>query len=433
MYVQNILVQELRCLARTELQLCYPGRPDGNALELPNVNLLVGTNGGGKSTVLKALALAVLAPVIEESGAVPYHLKRRGSRRDAFVRVDVACSTLDLAGLGSKRAVTEDVVVQRLTTRVERSRGVESLHSDPVADEVFEAVGDSKGPSFLLFGYGAARSVPPPDAPLLPPRRKRVHPRYRRVQSLFVEDLVLAPLEAWLPELRRRSAKRAKEVSDLINGLLPVQTRFLGKLKGGEFQFRHEGVTVPMRALSGAQQAYLAWTCDLVYHLATVVPRGRKLTELSGVVLVDEIDRHMHPRWQLRVLATVAGALPSMQLVFTSHSPLIAGSLHQHNLYVMEPDIDAPGVGAMRARRLREDVFGKTADRILTSSYFDLESSRADAFRAGLRKLVDHARAGDADAPLDFLRMLSGKPAKKIRRKPLRKRSKKSGQRKKKR
>ena len=88
-------------------------------------------------------------------------------------------------------------------------------------------------------------------------------------------------------------------------------------------------------------------------------------------------------------------------------------------------DADVPAwiahAARVTVRRLEEDVFGKTADRILTSSYFDLESSRADAFRAELRQLVETARSGDRDAPLEFMRMLSGRVKKAGRkRKPVR-------------
>ena len=93
----------------------------------------------GSHRSLQARKTAWLAPLIEDCGVVPYHLVRRGSRRKTFVRVDVECGALDLAGLSAKGEADDDTVVERLTTRVERARGGgEVLHSDPVADEVFD-------------------------------------------------------------------------------------------------------------------------------------------------------------------------------------------------------------------------------------------------------------------------------------------------------
>src|SRR5437868_1136614 len=80
MYVSTITISNLRCFADAELIF---NRPDGSAAEghLPNVNLLLGTNGAGKTTILKALALGVLSPVIQNSGYVPYYLIRRTKAR----------------------------------------------------------------------------------------------------------------------------------------------------------------------------------------------------------------------------------------------------------------------------------------------------------------------------------------------------------------
>ena len=168
-------------------------------------------------------------------------------------------------------------------------------------------------------------------------------------------------------------------------------------------------------------RSHIAWTGDLLHHLNEATPKGELLTATPGVVLIDEIDHRMHPRWQLRVLPTLADRLPRLQWIASAHSPLLAGSLRAVNLAVLEPDHDAEGVGAMRTRKLSEDVFGRTADRVLTSSYFDLESSRADAFRAELRKLVELARGGDRQAPLRFMVALaSGDPRAEVpRRKPI--------------
>jgi hypothetical protein len=56
------------------------------------------------------------------------------------------------------------------------------------------------------------------------------------------------------------------------------------------------------------------------------------------LVLVDEIDLHLHPKWQMKVIGTVARALPRIQFVFTSHSPLIAGSLEWMNIIALREE-----------------------------------------------------------------------------------------------
>jgi hypothetical protein len=114
----------------------------------------------------------------------------------------------------------------------------------------------------------------------------------------------------------------------------------------------------------------------------------------------------MHPRWQQVVLQQLADGLPRLQFVCTAHSPLLAGSLRPENLTVLEPDFNAPGEGAMMASQFAEDIYGRTADGVLTSSYFNLSSSRSAEFQHDLRRLSDAAADTD-QAAIDFIRTLA--------------------------
>ena len=126
--------------------------------------------------------------------------------------------------------------------------------------------------------------------------------------------------------------------------------------------------------------------------------------ESRGIVLVDEIDLHLHPKWQMQVIRTVARALPKMQFVFTSHSPLVAGSLEWMNIITLK-------VGATTnrtiAKRLKQSIHGLDADQILVSQFFGLESTMAGAKRRQLEDITDQIRAGDKSAALQLIRQMS--------------------------
>src|SRR5262249_35056212 len=70
LYLTELQLADLRCFAEASLSLRFPGEPSG--LKLPNVNLLLGDNGSGKSTVLRAAAMAALGPILDSSGFLPY-------------------------------------------------------------------------------------------------------------------------------------------------------------------------------------------------------------------------------------------------------------------------------------------------------------------------------------------------------------------------
>ena len=79
---------------------------------------------------------------------------------------------------------------------------------------------------------------------------------------------------------------------------------------------------------------------------------------MTGVCIVDEIDLFLHPEWQRVVIEQVAKAFPKMQFLFSTHSPLVAGTLEPENIFVMEQESD----GTATVKQYTENIYGLTAN-----------------------------------------------------------------------
>ena len=133
---------------------------------------------------------------------------------------------------------------------------------------------------------------------------------------------------------------------------------------------------------------------------------GKKLIENRGVTLVDEIDLLLHPKWQMHVIRTVAKAFPNMQFIFTSHSPLVAGSLEWMNIITLKAGAKT---NRTAAKRLRRSIHGLDADQILLSELFGLRTTMASSKRKHLTEITNRIRSGEKGAPLQLIReMASG-------------------------
>jgi energy-coupling factor transporter ATP-binding protein EcfA2 len=418
MYVQSLQIKNLRCFEYAEADLQYPGRAGEPVPSLPNVNLLLGNNGAGKTTVLKAIALGVLSRILAGAGLAPYHLVRRrpvdpGEVLRASVRLDLQLHPLDLAeGVslliqadGGSLPIHSGVRINKFKDRewfptaYERP-GKGASTRERVWDELF----DDNSPAFLLVGYASTRYViGSSELESVPSQRKRRALRYQRVAGLFEELVGLTPLASWLPRVSGEDPGRDKEVSEILNDLLPGEVRFTGEMEGDDYLFEHCGVRVPLGALSDGYRAYVGWVSDLLYNISLSAARGARLQEVRGVVLVDEIDLHLHPEWQREVVPTVAKVLPNLQFVLTTHSPIVAGTLSAQNIFVLEMD----GSGASTIRQFQEPIHGLNADQILVSSYFGLDTTRAPGAMDELRDLSKKAMGGDSEAALTFLKKIA--------------------------
>lgn len=427
MYITSIKIENLRCFAQTELTFQHPGRETETPLRFPNINLLLGNNGAGKTTVLKAIALAALAPVIQMSGFVPYHLIRRiGNRSDVPVKAILGANLLlqkqdvEANPLLQKQDVEpfniESGVNCGTGMQLER-KGDYEVFGDITASKYYPIISlftlaetkmyGSKSPALLVVGYGASRRPEDAERLDLTARRKARLPSYERVAGLFENHISLIPLASWLPNFRKENPGRHKQVVNLINRLLPEGSSFDGEFEQGEYWFEINGTKAPFGALSDGYRAYIGWIADLLYHICMGAPKGAKLVETRGIVLVDEIDLHLHPEWQRSVIETISKTLPNLQFVFTTHSPIVAGSVEKENLYVMETTAD----GASVVRQYNEEIHGLNADEILLSSYFNLPTTRSTTFQNELKTLSVQAGQGDLKAALAFMKKLAAPTA----------------------
>lgn len=407
MYATKVSAYNFRCFGKLEMKLQYPGRKTKGASAIPNVNLILGDNGGGKSSVLRAIAIAVLAPVLLKSEFVAYRLVRRPGGKDSLLKVMGQLNEEDLAPSDKKRGragKTELAMLARFEARENQSRDKLHLESTPQTP-IEQLIFDDFSPAFFVVGYGATRRVETGDYSESSQRKMRGL-RYHRVAGLFEDSVALRPLQSWFPKLRE---DLRDEAIAMLNAVLPPQVRFSGAFDSVEEQylFDFHGAPVPFSTLSDGYKAFVGMAGDLIGHLGDVCAPNKRLAEISGIVLIDEIDLHLHPEWQRTILPGLAGAFPRLQFVCTSHSPLVASTMRHENIFVTFEAED----GTALIRQIEERAFGQSAEQMLLSSYFGLQTTRSEEFQTEADTLLASAAGGNKKAALDFLDKLAGPAA----------------------
>jgi uncharacterized protein (TIGR02646 family) len=324
-FIQSIDIQNFRAIKRLHLE--FHERKSTQA----SWQVLLGENGTGKSSVLQAVALALIGPsYLKRSGVKPGQLLRKlrnGKRvKQGVVRIKLSTERLPLDFRFNERGFTY-------------SPSPHNVH-------------------LFLRAYGSTRRLPrrPLDAPTS-------HP-LMRVAPLFDPGLYVFDVSMWM---RRLSQNRFNSAALTVKDLLELDSgEPLRRTRSG-INTNIGGVRVELNELSDGYQSVLAMAADIV---AGAPEKMHDMRSATGIVLLDEIDAHLHPRWKMRIVSRLRRAFPRLQFLVTTHEPLCLRGLEDNEITLMRRE--------GRDIRIEQDLpspRGLRVDQILTSPLFGLGST----------------------------------------------------------
>lgn len=398
MFIRGLSVKDVRTFREAEVQFALPG--DG---PLSNVTLLLGDNGTGKTALLSSVAIACLGPALEDSGFLSYFQVRRARRpgkqsdpKEAQFKAELVLHHLD----SPKLIAAGETKSQTVTTSIVR-RGEREVIRAKSRGDMWTRLYEKSAPGLLVLGYGATRRVDRSNSFDPSQSERQRGARYQRVAGLFEDHVPLIPVGFALKSIQS-ARPRGQAFLKLLNRLLPDEVKYKRTSTG--YQFEHHKMPLPFWALSDGYRAYIGMVLDLLWRLLTASKNGESPTKIPALVLIDEIDLHLHPSWQRRVVPHLAKALPFVQFIVTTHSPIVAGTVPHENVRILERDGQYVNI-----TQSAEDFWGKSADEILLGQYFGLSSTRAPEAEGSLRELSQQALDGDSKAAIRYLDILAGR------------------------
>jgi predicted ATP-binding protein involved in virulence len=227
----------------------------------------------------------------------------------------------------------------------------------------------------------------------------------------------------WQEEIRLQRLGNAlaenRSLSDIESPHLQAVEEAVCRCISGATHFRYDvshkelrisfadGRQLPISLLSGGYQNLVVIVADLAWRAVVLNPHlGREAPkQTAGVVLIDEIDLHLHPRWQRTVIENLRAAFPRLQFIATTHSPQVLSSARGRWVRLLSPEGRALRVDHVEGRdsnALLEDIFGTDSRPVATKekleALFEL-IDRGDhvAARAAVEELEPSLGSHDAD------------------------------------
>ena len=379
----------------------------------PGLNLIIGDNGAGKTTALDALAICLEAVTRKINGV-------RGSsgRRDNFTAEDINI----LAGaLDVRLRFTIDGEQYGYTYHQRRASVVNQPgESSTLQEQTYDAslISEFTGPAPPAahgmrprpFGilFSTRRAVPDNRAPS---RAAAAGGQRAALADAFGHrELRLPEFAAWL---RTRSAL-ASETSTSARAFAAFERaveRFLPGYSNlrvtdeakPQLLIEKQGIVIPVAKLSDGERGMLALVFDLTRRLAQANPDlDDPAAEGVGVILIDEIDLHLHPEWQRTIVTNLPATFPRLQFIATTHSPQVIGEVMPDRIQVMgEGPVSSPthsyGVDSSRVLEEIMNAPRRTAEiQLLLNRLSDLVAAGDDA---AARSATDElgSKLGDND------------------------------------
>lgn len=320
MYLNRIEIENLRAIRSLALDF-------GAGTEARRWTVLLGENGCGKSTVLKAIGL-----VLAGSDALPELLidVDEWVHNDANVaKIRAEISTAQ----GKKRS---------LSLEIRRGDGRDSIiRRNQAGLHPLDAAVNKADRNYFIAAYGAFRRPPDPER-----SSHKLSGRLRRaenVATLFSSATDLMSIEQWAMELDYREGPKGRIIiAEALESLLPgMKFKSIDK-KARRIMMSTQDGDVPLRNLSEGYQAMAAWAGDILYRMTETFGDWEKPLTARGVLLIDEMDLHLHPVWKRNFVDFINRAFPNLQIVATTHSPLSIQQCREGELFVVKREGKRP-------------------------------------------------------------------------------------------
>ena len=377
---------------------------DAQALSLelnPKLNVFVGVNGSGKSTVLDAIAIMLSWPVkrIIRSGAsgssiIENDITNGKSSSSIQLSCEIDSKTIEwkLSKNRKGHAASEDksnlldlkdyvTAIQNQISETSEKVNIPLFVYYPVNRAVLDIPLRIRGQhNFdLLTAYDNALTSGANFRTFFEWFRVREdleNEKFREYQNVSIK-----PIDSQFPDPQLEAVRNA------LSKILPDFSNLTVRRSPLRMEVEKNGKRLIVNQLSGGELILIAMIGDLARRMAIANPDSTKPLEGSGIVLIDEIDLHLHPKWQRMIVPKLLEVFPNCQFIISTHSPHVITHVQPESLFLLE-QTDS-GIVA----RKPNESYGKNVDRVL-EDLMGLETTRPDEVDSDLHSIFETIDAG---------------------------------------
>ncbi|TAH22498.1 MAG: hypothetical protein EAZ08_01090 [Cytophagales bacterium] len=337
-FLNNLLVKDFFCI-KEEIIL--------ENLENKKEIYFLGENGDGKTLLLQAILIAFKWHFIEHESMAEFTGRASDLIKSAGGNLEITAT--DQSNIYSYKS--EEISTIRIEDRLSKIKYLKNI-----------------------FAYGVNRRY----------NSKSENKEQYGFMTLFDDSQYLRSPVEWLLKIKLDETEESYQGIKLTNAVKILEHLLADnvkiKINGSKVKFIERGFEVDFNELSEGYKSVMTWVTDLVSRLAENQPEvkpieieGKISFPYQGIVLVDEISLHLHPKWEYELVRKLRGWFPNIQFIMTTHSPVtVLGASEEAVFFKVYKEN-----GITKVKPYEELQLGNMrADQILTSEFFGLASAR---------------------------------------------------------
>lgn len=339
MYLEKVNIKNYKAIEEIELDL------------KPGVNLLIGDNGAGKTSVLEGIAVALGGLFVNVTGVKTKNITKEDVRMviDSLGDASTSVTYCEPISVGASLKNFGEETLSWNRVKEELSSTHTKIDDKSVCTWMKKLTNQANSILPLISFQSAARVWRVKRGDFGTELQKKLDDRRCGYIGCLDSSMDVKSIQQWCmkQEIMTVNKGQVREYA-LFKNIISTFMKEINELEEepivyyspqfSELAYKDVNGEMPISKLSAGYQSLLWMIMDLAYRVCLLNPELENKSQIRGIVLIDEVDMHLHPKWQWNIIQALRTTFENVQFIIATHSPIVISATKDANLILLDEE-----------------------------------------------------------------------------------------------